>query len=257
MSRMIHQETNFLLVSLLWGVGLTMAYDVLRILRKAVRHAYAVVAAEDFLYWIFAAFALFVLLFSMNDGNLRWYALAGAGAGMWLYHITLSPFLVKWLGMALGFAIKGFITPLKILGRVLKKQIRCFTIKINTKQRARSIRSIERKRAKEKKKAEEDRGKKQGKDEIQKAKQGSHHGNPSGDASFLRDSFLQDEDTAGQRQQVWGKRKRTAEPNHGRKEKIRRTGRAGDLHTDKKIHRRNRKIKAGAGKSRRDTSEAK
>ena len=97
MSGMIRQEADFLLISLLWGVGLTVVYDCLRSVRVAVRHASVAVAAEDFLYWIFAAFALFVLLFSMNDGKLRWYALAGAGAGMWLYHITLSQFLVKWL----------------------------------------------------------------------------------------------------------------------------------------------------------------
>ena len=72
MSGMIRQEAEFLLVSLLWGAALTAVYDVFRILRTAVRHASAVVAAEDFLYWIFAAFALFVLLVSMNDGNLRW-----------------------------------------------------------------------------------------------------------------------------------------------------------------------------------------
>ena len=36
MSGMIRQEADFLLVSLLWGVGLTMVYDCLRIVRVAV-----------------------------------------------------------------------------------------------------------------------------------------------------------------------------------------------------------------------------
>ena len=140
MSMMIREEADFLLVSVLWGVGLTVLYDGLRILRIAVRHAAFMTAIEDLLYWIVAFFAVFLLLFSMNDGKVRWYALAGALAGMWLYHITVSRFLVKWLGTALGFvlkylgkllafAVKGLAFPVKSVGRLLKKPVRWLTIK--------------------------------------------------------------------------------------------------------------------------------
>jgi spore cortex biosynthesis protein YabQ len=251
MSGMIHQEADFLLVSLLWGVGMTAVYDCLRILRTAVRHASAVVAAEDFLYWIFATFALFVLLFSMNDGNLRWYALAGAGAGMWLYHITLSPFLVKWLGKALEFAIKGLAFPLKILGRLLKKRLRWLTIKIRTKGRAVKAKHAQ-EREHKKESVEGDRGGKHKRKKIQKTEQDGHSGNPSGDSPFLRTSFLQDEDIAGQGQQIRSQGDGAAGPDRGGEEKSRRIKRAGSLRADQKIHRRNRKDKAGTGKSRRN-----
>ncbi|MCI8466327.1 MAG: spore cortex biosynthesis protein YabQ [Lachnospiraceae bacterium] len=178
MSGMIYQEADFLLVSLLWGMGLTAVYDILRIARAAIRHASFVVAVEDFLYWIFAAFALFFLLFSMNDGNLRWYALAGAAAGMWLYHITLSRLLVKWLGTALGFVVKGLAFPLKILGRLLKKQRRWLTIKCKKillqKKKHRKRPQIAEENRKSKKKSEKtektegSRGGRQRKERIQK-----------------------------------------------------------------------------------------
>lgn len=129
---MIRQEADFLLVSVLWGIGLTVVYDFLRIGRMAVRHASWAVSVEDFLYWIFAGFALFYLLFSMNDGKIRWFALAGAASGMWLYHITLSPFLVKILGAILKTMLGWLIFPVKVAGRLLKKHIKWLTIKIKT-----------------------------------------------------------------------------------------------------------------------------
>ena len=79
---MIREEASLLLVSVIWGAAMAAAYDVLRILRRAVRHGTLAVAAEDFLYWICASFALFYLLLSQNDGSIRWYVLAGAAA--WL-----------------------------------------------------------------------------------------------------------------------------------------------------------------------------
>lgn len=255
MSGMIRQEADFLLVSLLWGVGLTMVYDCLRIVRVAVRHASAAVAAEDFLYWIFAAFALFVLLFSMNDGNLRWYALAGAGAGMWLYHITLSRFLVKWLGAALGFALKGLAAPLKILGRLLKKRAGWITMKVKAKRRALRARRAQ-KKGQKKESAEGSRGRNQRKVKIQKAKQNSYRGDPAGDAAFLRHYFLQDESAAGQGQPVRSQGERAAGPDRAGTEKVRGVKRAGGLRADEKIHRRDRKVKVRTGKSRRNPPEA-
>ena len=87
---MIREEASLLLVSVIWGAAMAAAYDVLRILRRAVRHGTLAVAAEDLLYWICASFALFYLLLSQNDGSIRWYVLAGAAAGAWLYHVTVS-----------------------------------------------------------------------------------------------------------------------------------------------------------------------
>ena len=127
---MIRQEADFLLVSVLFGAGLTAVYDILRIARRAVRHASAAVAVEDFLYWIFAALACFCLLFAMNDGNMRWFALAGALSGMWLYHISLSRVVVALFGTALGYLLKWIGFPLKVAASLLKKQKKWLTMKI-------------------------------------------------------------------------------------------------------------------------------
>ena len=81
---MIRDEGSLLLRSVLWGIGLAALYDVLRILRGVIRHRQGVRSLEDLAYWCFTACSLFWLLFSGNNGTVRWYILAGAGAGAWL-----------------------------------------------------------------------------------------------------------------------------------------------------------------------------
>ena len=143
---MIRDEAGFLLAAVLWGAGLAAVYDIFRILRRAVKHHSAVTAAEDFLYWIFAGFALFYLLFSMNDGSVRWYAFAGAASGVWMYHISLSPVLVNflgtglrylfiWTGKGLAVCLRTAARPAKNIGRFLKKRAGCLKIKRNTGKR--------------------------------------------------------------------------------------------------------------------------
>ena len=83
---MIRDEGSLLLRSVLWGIGLAALYDVLRILRGVIRHRQGVRSLEDLAYWCFTACSLFWLLFSGNNGTVRWYILAGVGAGAWLYH---------------------------------------------------------------------------------------------------------------------------------------------------------------------------
>lgn len=121
MSGMIRDEGSLLLRSVLWGVGLAALYDVLRILRDVIRHRQGIRSLEDLVYWCFTAFSLFWLLFSGNNGTVRWYILAGAGAGAWLYHITLSPFLVRLFGWLLWQILKILIFPVKKGFHLLKK----------------------------------------------------------------------------------------------------------------------------------------
>ncbi|MCD2492222.1 spore cortex biosynthesis protein YabQ [Lacrimispora sp. NSJ-141] len=195
---MIREEADFLLVSLLWGAGLTAAYDCFRIARTAVRHASWAVAIEDFIYWVFAGFALFYLLFTMNDGNVRWYALAGAASGMWLYHITLSPILVKIFGTIFQYIMKGLAFPAKTAGRLLKKWTKCLTMKISAVWKKRKQRLQEKKARREqaqKKKEdsalnEKDRGEKHGRKQkekaLQKTKQKGHSGDSPGGGPIRR-----------------------------------------------------------------------
>ena len=100
MSMQIRYEAWLLLLSLLVGGWLMRVYDLFRVLRLMVKHSSFVRGIEDFLFWIFAGVVTFMLLYELNDGGVRMYAVAGVFAGMILYDKIVSRFLFAALKKA-------------------------------------------------------------------------------------------------------------------------------------------------------------
>lgn len=109
MSSVVRQETAVFLFSILHGAVLTILYDILRALRRSVRHSLAVLSLEDFFYWMLAGLLTFGLAFQEMDGVIRGYAAAGMLLGFLLYHFTLS---------------SGFVTVLSTLFRGIARMLR-------------------------------------------------------------------------------------------------------------------------------------
>ncbi len=101
MSPDITVEIYFLFHSFLMGVLITVLYDILRILRRIIPHNILAVSLEDFLYWIICSLVTFSMLVRENNGTLRWFAVAGAMAGMFLYKKTLGYLFVKYVSLLL------------------------------------------------------------------------------------------------------------------------------------------------------------
>lgn len=97
MSSMIRQETAVFFSSVLHGILLALAYDILRALRRAFAHNLAAVSAEDFFYWMLAGFLTFGLIFLKTDGVIRGYVVVGIGIGALLYHNSCSALILKAL----------------------------------------------------------------------------------------------------------------------------------------------------------------
>ena len=93
MSMQIRFEAWLLLLSLLVGCWLMLVYDLLK-------HSSFVMGIEDFFYWIYAGTATFMLLYELNDGGVRMYAVAGVFTGMILYDKIVSRFLFAALKKA-------------------------------------------------------------------------------------------------------------------------------------------------------------
>lgn len=91
----IGQEAAFLGVSVLLGAGMFLLYDGLRILRRIIPHGTAWIGVEDFLYWMVCTAAIFVMLYSQNDGMVRGYSLGGIVVGMLLYYALFSRFVIR------------------------------------------------------------------------------------------------------------------------------------------------------------------
>ena len=105
-------ENTFMLYAFCMGMFITFVYDLLRIFRRVIPHNGFWVSAEDLLFWGFCAVEVFLLMYHMSNGTLRWFAVLGAMAGMFIYLMTVSRFLVKYLSFLLGKI-------LKIVGKIL------------------------------------------------------------------------------------------------------------------------------------------
>lgn len=100
MSPNIQMEARLLLLSMAAGAGLMALYDVLRLLRLVLPHSWLLVGVEDMLYWIFAGFAVFYLLYRENDGGLRFYVIGTVFLAMVVYDRICSSFFLKLLKKA-------------------------------------------------------------------------------------------------------------------------------------------------------------
>lgn len=95
-------ENIFLLHSLALGAFVTFVYDLLRILRRVIPHAPMVVSLEDLAFWVYCGAEVFLLMYRESNGTLRWFAVLGALAGMFIYKKAVSPLLVKYASFLLG-----------------------------------------------------------------------------------------------------------------------------------------------------------
>ena len=97
MSENIRYEVQLAAMSLWTGIGLMMVYDGLRILRLVIPHNGFWTGIEDMGYWVYSAFITFGLLYEQNDGDLRFYVIAGVFVGMVIYQNLVSKKLLKYL----------------------------------------------------------------------------------------------------------------------------------------------------------------
>lgn len=106
------EDTIFLLQAFATGAMITFVYDWLRILRRVIPHKQFVVSLEDFCFWVFCAVSVFLWMYRVSNGSMRWFAVAGALFGMYLYKKLFSRILVTYVSKLLQFL-------LRLLGRVL------------------------------------------------------------------------------------------------------------------------------------------
>lgn len=86
---------KFLCHSFLLGIYVTFIYDLIRILRRIIRHNKFWVSVEDLAFWIFCGVKFFLLVYHENSGKLRWYSVAAVLVGMTLYCKLISPCLIR------------------------------------------------------------------------------------------------------------------------------------------------------------------
>lgn len=138
MSRVILGELQVVVTSFFCGAMITVVYDILRIFRRGIYHSNFWISVEDLIFWLWTALWTFGVLYRENDGNLRLYTMLSMGAGMILYHMTISEPLVALLGKVLRRVITFFIKPfsmVKFYTVFLEKKLKKFLSGIIMKKR--------------------------------------------------------------------------------------------------------------------------
>ncbi len=97
MTDSIRYEVQLAVSSVCTGIGLLMVYDGIRFFRMICPHRRLIINLEDFGYWVYCAIMTFGMLYRLNDGGLRGYAIGGTLMGMVGYQYLVSRKLLKCL----------------------------------------------------------------------------------------------------------------------------------------------------------------
>lgn len=131
MSQNIMTEAVFAARCIGMGALIAVAYDLLRICRRCVKHSRFLVSLEDFLFWVICAIFIFLVLYQENNGILRWYCIGGALIGMLLYGKIVSPYFVFVMSTLckktihlVGKGISILTWPIRMLFRGIRKNVK-------------------------------------------------------------------------------------------------------------------------------------
>lgn len=162
MNKAITIELQFFLISVLWGVILLFAYDLLRIIRRVLKHNSFFLAIEDLIFWVVSSVFIFAMMYRENNGIIRGFSIMGMMIGMVLYHygisewfvtsvtkliyILMRPFaiIINRIKKVILFVLKKFEKLVKLISVRLKKLHKSSKIVINKrKQKAMAKRTAE------------------------------------------------------------------------------------------------------------------
>ena len=90
MNDAIWLELRFFGASVLWGMFLLIIYDMLRIIRRIVKHNSIIVGIQDVFYWVICSILIFRMMYKQNDGIIRGFAILAMLIGMIIYHYGIS-----------------------------------------------------------------------------------------------------------------------------------------------------------------------
>ncbi len=93
MSIYVFPEIRMFFVALIAGAAVLLGYNLLIIIRMLIRHKKVIIIIEDMVYWIIAAWLVFITMFRISNGVLRIGFVLGAGTGM----IICNCLLIKHL----------------------------------------------------------------------------------------------------------------------------------------------------------------
>jgi spore cortex biosynthesis protein YabQ len=120
MNQAIAVELQFFFISILWGAIILAAYDVLRIIRRIIKHGIFFLAVEDLIFWMAASVFIFSMIYEQNNGIIRGFSVMGMTIGILLYHYIFRDILVDIIVTLIRTLLRPFVLALKAITRGLK-----------------------------------------------------------------------------------------------------------------------------------------
>lgn len=128
MNQIVNDQALLFITCIEIGIIIGMFFDMIRILRKLIRHPDFLVQIEDILYWVICALIGFYMLYINNYAAIRPFVFIGILLGAILYFASFSivfmkvatlvikyiKIFIKYVIKILAIPIKGFINLLKI-----------------------------------------------------------------------------------------------------------------------------------------------
>ena len=154
----VSAQTAEFLFSALLGIYLGVLFDVIRTVRTYMPKRRWITAVFDAVFWLIAVISLLGFVMTVSGGKMRWYVLAGAFCGGFVYMAALSGIVYKVLVSVIAVMKKILRLATRPIYLLLGSIWRCAK-KSGQKTEAR-LREVMRKRRTKKRKAICDGGKK-------------------------------------------------------------------------------------------------
>jgi spore cortex biosynthesis protein YabQ len=120
MNQEITVELQFFFISILWGSIILLFYDVLRIIRRLVKHGVIFLTIEDILFWIAASIFIYTMIYRQNNGIIRGFSIMGMTIGMLLYHYIVKDSFVNIITKIILTLLSPFLFVFKTVFRFVR-----------------------------------------------------------------------------------------------------------------------------------------
>ena len=123
---MVINQANLFLIFTINGIAIGILFDIFRILRKSFKTSDIVTYMQDLLFWILTGFILLYSIFTVSNGEVRFYMFLGVFLGCLIYMILFSKYFIN-INVKIIKIIKKIISiilmPIKLLIKFIKKLI--------------------------------------------------------------------------------------------------------------------------------------
>lgn len=119
MNQEIAVELHFFGYCILWGGLVLLAYDLLRVIRRLIKHGTFWLALEDLIFWIITGVFIFTMIYKQNNGIIRGFAIMGMTIGMLLYNGIIKDHLVNIIVKGIRILMKPFAIVIQAIRKVI------------------------------------------------------------------------------------------------------------------------------------------